>query len=782
MGNLCCKQSKIDPDQIQNLQNQGKLTPQKAAESTNMDARLKDIESKLQKSNEELIDAKTKIEKTKADAAQRIASLESQLAQKDKKLNEMSMELERYRLVESSNSDPSSQAAVFTAKLKTKDETILDLTRRLEKHESERMVELEQLNKKMELVMDEKDHQLKRLNALGAGGGNLRTAISSEPTRKLAGNKLPIIEKTHSERSILEKTLISNAFMRNLNKEQLHKLIDAMEKKNVVKDIEIIREGMDGTHMYILEKGQVQVSKGHGVEKEFVCDLGEGSLFGELAILYNCRRTATITTKTPVTLWSIERTIFQTVVQSAGRSKDQERFDTLRAVKDLNKMSEDKLRKIADCLEEESFEDGQCIIKQGTKGDIFFIIRDGEVRITTDQKDGTEKEVARLGKAAYFGEAALIKEDVRNANVYSIGHVQCYTLDRTAFTNLVGNITDVNQPEKIEEPERPTKIMNAHIEKAGLDDLQIVKALGAGGFGLVKLVKVKGITDRAFALKCIQKARVVQYGQQRHIMDEKNILVTIDSKFILRLHKTYKDKKFVYLLTDAYMGGDLWRTLHTKGPFNDNVARFYVACVVEAFDYLHKRQYVYRDLKPENLMVDNNGYIRLVDLGFAKKILAGHKTWTFCGTPEYICPEIISNTGHTIAADYWSLGILIFELLSKRTPFRAKDDLAIYEGILRGIGSVQFPYKISRKAESIIKSLCRQDPSERLGYQKGGIADIKKHRWYQGFDWDGLQQQRIVAPHIPDIKDVFDVSNFEKLKEEDLSKIPEETSGWDENF
>merc|ERR1711915_116304 len=165
-----------------------------------------------------------------------------------------------------------------------------------------------------------------------------------------------------------------------------------------------------------------------------------------------------------------------------------------------------------------------------------------------------------------------------------------------------------------------------------------------------------------------------------------------------------------------------------------------VACVVEAFDYLHKRHYCYRDLKPENLMVDNNGYVRLVDLGFAKLVPPGHKTWTFCGTPEYIPPEIISNTGHNVSADYWSLGILIFELLSKRTPFRAKDDMAIYEGILR------------------------------------------KHRWFQGFDWDGLQAEKIQAPFIPEIKNPFDVSNFEKIREEDERKIQEENSGWDAEF
>lgn len=154
--------------------------------------------------------------------------------------------------------------------------------------------------------------------------------------------------------------------------------------------------------------------------------------------------------------------------------------------------------------------------------------------------------------------------------------------------------------------------------------------------------------------------------------------------------------------------------MHVKGPFNDTVGRFYIACVVEAFDYLHKRHYCYRDLKPENLMVDNNGYVRLVDLGFAKKVPPGHKTWTFCGTPEYIPPEIISNTGHSVAADYWSLGILIFELLSKRTPFRAKDDLAIYEGILRGIhryvSSKLSSYKTTVVFNSPTRSRARPSP------------------------------------------------------------------------
>lgn len=137
------------------------------------------------------------------------------------------------------------------------------------------------------------------------------------------------------------------------------------------------------------------------------------------------------------------------------------------------------------------------------------------------------------------------------------------------------------------------------LDKAVLQDVRVLKSLGQGGFGDVKLVYFKNsaVEAKPYALKCVQKCRIVQYGQQRHIMDEKNILFMMKSPFVLSLYKTFKDTKQVYLLTDAYLGGDLWRLLHARGPFPDTVARFYIACVVEAFGYLHARGIVYRDLR-----------------------------------------------------------------------------------------------------------------------------------------------------------------------------------------
>lgn len=651
---------------------------------------------------------------------------------------------------------------------------------------------VEQLTKKMDLVMHEKDRQIKRHEALGEQprplgnqqnskeGKQIRMAISAETAKNFDPKKLPKVPKSKDDETFLKDAFANAQFFKRLHQDQLRKIIDCMEKKKLKSNVEIIKEGNDGSFLYILTEGSVMVSTQKDGD---VAELTTGQIFGELALLYNCRRMASVRTKSDVTFFQLDRRYYQGIVQSTGAQKDESKYNLLKQVPKLKELPSSKLRKICDCLEDEKFNNNDCIIKQGTTGDTFYIISEGSVKVTKNQSGSKEEEVAQLQKGAYFGELALQSEEKRSANIYAIGEVTCYSLDRHAFISLIGRLDDdhTEKVEKIKDPEK--KSLSGGLENAKIEDARVLKSLGQGGFGDVKLVYfvAAGVEKKPYALKCVQKCRIVQYGQQRHIMDEKNILLQMRSPFLLSLHMTFRDNKQVYLLTDAYLGGDLWRLLHARGPFPDTVARFYIGCVVEAFDYLHQRGIVYRDLKPENLMLDINGYLRLVDLGFAKKVPIGNKTWTFCGTPEYIPPEVIANTGHTLSADYWSLGILVYELLTRKTPFRAKDDLTIYENILRGIHSVQFSYRVSRKAEMLIKSLCRQEASERLGYQKAGISDIKKHKWFGGFDWDGFNKQGVPAPILPDVRDPME--NCEKsTKLDPMSHIPSENSGWDNDF
>ncbi|XP_010769018.1 cGMP-dependent protein kinase 1-like, partial [Notothenia coriiceps] len=177
-------------------------------------------------------------------------------------------------------------------------------------------------------------------------------------------------------------------------------------------------------------------------------------------------------------------------------------------------------------------------------------------------------------------------------------------------------------------------------------------------------VQLKSDTSRSFALKVLKKRHIMDTSQQGHILSERRIMVEAHSPFIIRLYRTFRDSKYLYMLLEACLGGELWTLLRDRGSFDDGMTRFYTGCVVEALAFLHCRGIIYRDLKPENIILDQRGYAKLVDFGFAKKVGLGKKTWTFCGTPEYVAPEIILNKGHDSSADCWSLGILVFELLS----------------------------------------------------------------------------------------------------------------------
>ncbi|XP_059098241.1 cGMP-dependent protein kinase, isozyme 2 forms cD5/T2-like isoform X2 [Tigriopus californicus] len=528
------------------------------------------------------------------------------------------------------------------------------------------------------------------------------------------------------------------------------------------------------------KEGKVEVSR----EGKFLSILPAGKVFGELAILYNCKRTATIKAATDCKLWAIERQVFQTIMMRTSLMRQEEHTKFLKSVPSFMNLPEETLNKLADVLEETTYAQGDYIVRQGAGGDTFFIISKGRVKVTKhDSEKNDEKFIRNLHKGDFFGEKALQGEEKRTANIVAddVEGVTCLVIDRESFHHLISNLEDI-KTRYIDLPERK-KIIHEEFKSLKLSDLRIIATLGVGGFGRVELVQIAGdAKKRSYALKQMKKNQIVETRQQQHIMSEKEIMEESDCHFIVKLFKTFKDRKYLYMLMESCLGGELWTILRDRGNFDDSTTRFYTACVVEAFDYLHSRGIIYRDLKPENLLLDGVGFVKLVDFGFAKKLQVGRKTWTFCGTPEYVAPEVILNKGHDISADYWSLGVLMFELLTGTPPFTGNDPMKTYNIILKGIDAIDFPRNITGRAKELIKKLCRDNPTERLGYQKGGIRDIQKHKWFDGFNWEGLRTRTLNVPILPKIQSQLDTSNFDEYPQDAEGPPPDDVSGWDEAF
>uniref|UniRef100_A0A182J8D1 cGMP-dependent protein kinase n=1 Tax=Anopheles atroparvus TaxID=41427 RepID=A0A182J8D1_ANOAO len=603
--------------------------------------------------------------------------------------------------------------------------------------------------------------------------------------------KIPKYKKDFSAKQLIKDAIMENDFFKNIDSLQIREIVDSMYSREYRKGEYVIHEGEAGSHLYISAAGEFEVIK----DSKVLGVMGPGRAFGELAILYNCTRTASIRVLCDSRVWVLDRRVFQQIMMRTGMQRIEENVNFLKSVPLLKHLSNDVLTKIADVLEVEFYPAGAYIIRQGAAGDTFFLISQGTVKVTQRLPGrSVDEEIRILVRGEYFGEQALIKEDKRTANIIAMSPgVECLTLDRESFTKHIGDLCEL-QEKNYGDEERVLafrNLENTHpslgssqpeLLDVNLSDLEVVGTLGVGGFGRVELVKVERNGDtQVYALKCMKKRHIVDTRQQEHMYSERKIMLACQSPFICRLYRTYKDTKFVYMLLEACMGGEVWTILRDRVTFEDSTAKFIVACVLQAFDFLHARGIVYRDLKPENLLLDARGYAKLVDFGFSKFIGYSNKTWTFCGTPEYVAPEIILNKGHDRSVDYWALGILIHELLTGIPPFTAADPMKTYNIILKGIDMVNFPKHMSRAAVSLIKRLCRDVPSERLGYQRGGVQDIKKHKWFQGFDWDGLVALTLKSPLQPNLHGPLDMSNFD-IFPKDLDIPPDEQSGWDADF
>ena len=294
--------------------------------------------------------------------------------------------------------------------------------------------------------------------------------------------------------------------------------------------------------------------------------------------------------------------------------------------------------------------------------------------------------------------------------------------------------------------------------KITIDDFQIVKVLGTGAFGKVSLVYNEEL-KRYFAMKSLKKEYIKKYQQTKHTKEERKIMEKIDYPFINKLYYAFQTKKSLFMITEFMAGGEMFHHLHECGHFDENRTRFYIAELVLAIDHLHKNNILYRDLKPENILLDEIGHIKLTDFGLSKIMnnIEKDKTYTVCGTPIYVAPEVLSGRGYNKLVDWWSLGVLLYEFLSGYSPFREmknRIDLNIYKRKLK-----QDPL-ISDTAFDLIKKLCQTNVEERLGKN---VKDIKNHKFFEDIDWVKLEKKQITPPFKPKIRYQGDVRNFDKM-------------------
>ncbi|XP_060088143.1 serine/threonine-protein kinase N2 isoform X2 [Heteronotia binoei] len=294
-----------------------------------------------------------------------------------------------------------------------------------------------------------------------------------------------------------------------------------------------------------------------------------------------------------------------------------------------------------------------------------------------------------------------------------------------------------------------------------LQDFRCCVVLGRGHFGKVLLAEYKN-TNEMFAIKALKKGDIVARDEVDSLMCEKRIFETVNSvrhPFLVNLFACFQTKDHVCFVMEYAAGGDLMMHIHTD-VFSEPRAVFYAACVVLGLQYLHEHKIVYRDLKLDNLLLDTEGFVKIADFGLCKEGMGfGDRTSTFCGTPEFLAPEVLTETSYTRAVDWWGLGVLIYEMLVGESPFPGDDEEEVFDSIVND--EVRYPRFLSTEAISIMRRLLRRNPERRLGAGEKDAEDVKKHHFFRLIDWTALLAKKVKPPFVPVIRGREDVSNFD---------------------
>jgi len=297
--------------------------------------------------------------------------------------------------------------------------------------------------------------------------------------------------------------------------------------------------------------------------------------------------------------------------------------------------------------------------------------------------------------------------------------------------------------------------------KVTAEDFQLLKVIGKGSFGKVMQVKKKD-TGKIYAMKVLQKEAIINRNQVIHTRSEKSILQQVQHPFIVGLHYAFQTKDKLYMILDYVNGGELFFHLKHEGKFSESRVKFYTAEISLALSHLHELGIVYRDLKPENILLDCDGHIVITDFGLSKQMMVPPSgdtseatTHTFCGTPEYLAPEVLRGQGHGTPVDWWSLGTLVYEMLTGLPPFYSANTNVMYQKILSS--ELRFPPDMSGDCRSFLSGLLERDPAKRMDGE-----DVMKHPWLSSIDWDKLLKKQIPAPWKPPVSSEADTTQIDR--------------------
>eukprot|EP00981_Chlorochromonas_danica_P007485 scaffold1755_cov258-Ochromonas_danica.AAC.7 len=639
---------------------------------------------------------------------------------------------------------------------------------------------------------------------------------------------------------MIVSALSQNYIFTSLTEQDVHELALTMEAVSVSAGENIITQGEEGRYFYVIESGQFTVI----VDKKTVAKLSPGNSFGELALIYNSPRQATIQADNDSVVFSLDRETYKLVVAQSSSNRAIEIKRALSHVPLLQELTEEQLDKVADSVEIFPYNTGDVIIRKGSEGNVFYMIKEGTVLVSDV---GASFADHTLTTGDYFGERALITGEPRAATITAQSHVKLLALDREAFNTLLGPLRElldhnmnirilksIKLFEKLNKQEI-MRVSQAMVIESFPPEYTIIKQGEQGRkFYIIKQGTAKVEAEKNGSRSLLSELRPGSYFGEMALLDNDvrkadvisisevvcfvldrdafiQILSSIQHIMSIETQQRWDilkkslessstnlpapEKKltnipFTDLITlgvlgsEFIQGGELFNLLHTNtsdGVPNHH-AIFYASVILLALEYLHGKDIAYRDMKPENCLIDKAGYPKLVDFGFAKVITG--KSYTLCGTPEYLAPELVLARGHTKAVDYWALGILIYEMQAGYSPFldpHDNDQVVICKNIVSG--RLVFPKNFPPDCKDLVKRLLSREVNTRLGNLKGGVEDIKTHKWFSTIDFDAVFNKTLKAPWVPKITSLTDTSHFDPYAvEEHVDNGYVDHGNWDKDF